>query len=97
MIISFRDKTTEDIFNGNNTKITRKIPKAIWKTVCRKLDMLNADHELKDLMSPPSNRLERLKGELSDFHSIRINDQYRIIFIWVNGNTEFVQIVDYHK
>ncbi len=97
MIKSFKDKTTDDIYNGNDTKLARKIPKKIWKIVCRKLDMLNAAHELKDLTSPPANRLEKLKGNISGFHSIRINDQYRIIFVWADGNAQLVQIVDYHK
>lgn len=96
MIKSFKDKTTEDIYNGDNTKAARHIPDTIWNTVCRKLDMLNAAHDIKDLLIPPSNKLEKLKGALSEFHSIRANDQYRIIFKWTQGNAESVQITDYH-
>jgi proteic killer suppression protein len=58
--------------------------------------MLNAAHDMRDLMSPPENKLEKLKGDLSDFYSIRINDQFRIIFKWLRGNVEAVQIKDYH-
>lgn len=97
MIESFKDKMTGDIYNGDDTKAARKVPKWIWKTACRKLDMLNAARELKDLAIPPANRLEKLSGDISNFHSIRINDQYRVIFVWANGNASSVQIVDYHK
>ncbi|MDD5774102.1 MAG: type II toxin-antitoxin system RelE/ParE family toxin [bacterium] len=97
MIKSFKDKITEDIYNGNDTKLARKVNKIIWKAACRKLDMLNAAKELKDLTSPPANRLEKLKGNISGYHSIRLNDQYRIIFIWSDGNASSVQIIDYHK
>lgn len=96
MIKSFKDKSTEDIYNGNNTKDARKVPRGIWPAAARKMDMLNAAHELKDLLVPPGNRLEKLRGESADYHSIRINDQYRIVFIWNKGNVESVQIVDYH-
>ena len=97
MIKSFRDKTTEDIYNGNNTKDARAIPKSIWDVACRKLDMLNAMQDLKDIAVSRGNHLEKLKGELSGYLSIRVNDQYRIIFKWRQGNVESVQIVDYHK
>jgi len=96
MIISFGSQGTEDIFHGRNTKEARKIPSDIWKVACRKLDMLNAAHEIKDLLVPPANRLEKLKGKLAGFHSIRVNDQYRITFIWSEGNANSVEIVDYH-
>ncbi len=96
MIVSFGDEATEDVFNGENTKAARRIPMAIWKTAFRKLDMLNAAHELRDLMVPPANRLESLHGTLSGKHSIRINDQFRIVFRWKEGNAHEVQIKDYH-
>lgn len=96
MIASFRDETTEDIFHGSNTKAARRIPAILWKIARRKLDMLNAAHELRDLMAPPANRLEALHGGLAGRHSIRINDQFRIVFRWVDGNTRDVQITDYH-
>ena len=96
MIVNFRDEATEDIFHGSNTKAARRIPATLWKIACRKLDMLNAAHELHDLMVPPGNRLEALHGELVGRHSIRINDQFRIVFRWVDGNAHDVQVTDYH-
>ena len=96
MIKSFKDKITEDIYNGYNTKAARHIPDTVWTTACRKLDMLNAAHELKDILAPPGNKLEKLKRDLAEFYSIRINDQYRIIFKWTEGSIESVQIIDYH-
>jgi len=96
VIIGFADQTTEDIFNGSDTKQARKIPSSIWSVAIRKLDMIHAAHEPKDLRIPPANRLEALKGKLSGKHSIRINDQFRIVFTWVDGNAKDVQITDYH-
>ncbi len=96
MILGFRDKATEDIFNGQNSKEARRIPHVLRALAARKLDMLGAAHQLSDLKVPPGNRLKHLKGNLSSFHSIRINDQYRIIFKWMDGNVKEVQIVDYH-
>ncbi len=96
MITSFEDKTTEDIYHGINSKDARRIPSQVWKVAARKLDMVNAAHALQDLLVPPGNRLEALKGNLKGFHSIRINDQFRVIFKWLNNNAENVQILDYH-
>ena len=96
VIIDFGDQTTEDIFNGHDTKAARRIPNAIWPVAARKLDMLNAAHELRDLRIPPANRLEALKGRWSGYHSIRINDQYRVVFMWASGNAKDVMIIDYH-
>jgi proteic killer suppression protein len=95
-MLNFTDKATEDVFNGLDSRAARSIPQQIWKAACRKLDMINAAAELKDLRIPPANRLEKLKGKLAEFHSIRINDQYRIIFKWNNHNAEDVLIIDYH-
>ena len=95
MILSFGDKTTEDLFNGIGSKSTRAY-QAILKVVRRKLDMVNTASRLDDLISPPNNRLELLRGDLKGFYSIRINDQYRLIFKWQNGNAHEVQIKDYH-
>ncbi len=94
MIISFGDKNTEKIWNGESI---RKIPIEIQQIGRRKLRMLNNSQDVADLRVPPSNRLEKLKGNLKGFHSIRINNQWRIIFIWNNNNAEQVQIIDYHK
>jgi toxin HigB-1 len=96
MILDFGDQATEDLFNGEESKAARQIPRAIWGAACRKLDMLNAAHDLKDLQVPPGNRLEKLKGNMSSFHSLRINDQFRLIFRWAEGNAKEVRIADYH-
>ena len=96
MIVGFGDEGTEDLFHGDNTKAARRIPTVTWNTACRKLDMLNAAHELRDLAVPPGNRLEALHGDLAGHHSIRINDQFRIIFRWKDGNAHDVRIKDYH-
>ena len=94
MIKSFGDKESEKVFNR---QVSRKLPNDIQKTALRKLMMINAAVELNDLKVPPGNRLEKLKGDLSDYHSIRVNDKWRIIFKWSVGNTEEVKITDYHK
>lgn len=97
MIVSFLDQASEDIFDGKNTKSTQKrLPPNLQRLARRKLDMLNAAALLDDLRTPPSNRLEKLHGDRKNQHSIRINDQYRIVFTWVDGNAEDVEIVDYH-
>ena len=94
--MDFGDETTEGVFHGENTKAARRLPESIWKTACRKLDMLNAAHELRDVAVPPGNRLEALRGTLTGRHSIRINDQFRIVFRWKDGNAHEVRITDYH-
>jgi proteic killer suppression protein len=96
MILNFRDRASEDVYNGVNSRNARAIPRPIWKIAGRKLDMLNAAKDLQDLEAPPGNRLELLKGPWAGHHSIRINDQYRIVFKWVAGNAKDVVIVDYH-
>jgi proteic killer suppression protein len=96
MIISFGDQATEGVFNGVRSKYSRKIPASIMSVALRKLDMLNAAHCPDDLKIPPGNKFEHLKGNLSGFYSIRINDQYRIIFKMVDSNVHGVKIVDYH-
>ena len=93
MIVSFRSKVTEQIWNGYRV---RKMPIDIQKIGRRKLRMLNNSQNIADLKIPPSNRLEKLSGNLSGFYSIRINKQWRIIFEWNNGNASEVEIVDYH-
>ena len=96
MIVNFADKATEDIYHGTDSKAARQIPNTVWRIAARKLDMVNSAHDLRDLKIPPANRLEQLKGKLSGFHSIRINEQYRIIFRWDEGNARDVEITDYH-
>ena len=96
MIESFGDKATEDLFHGRKTKRTRDFPADLLRAALRKLDMINAAHRIEDLKVPPANRREALKGELAGFHSIRINDQFGIVFRWSEGNASKVGIVDYH-
>ncbi len=93
MIISFGNKETEKIWKGF---ISKNLPREIQETARRKLRMLNNSINITDLRIPPANRLEKLKGNLKDFFSIRINNQWRIIFKWENGNAFEVEIVDYH-
>ncbi|MBS1617783.1 MAG: type II toxin-antitoxin system RelE/ParE family toxin [Bacteroidetes bacterium] len=93
MILSFGDKDTEKIWNGERVK---KIPVEIQQTGRRKLRMLHNSVNLADLKIPPANRLEKLSGNLKDFYSIRINDQWRIAFQWINNNAMQVEIMDYH-
>jgi len=96
MIASFGDRATEDFYHGRRTKRTRRIPAGIRKTAYRKLDMIEYAHVLQDLLAPPGNRLEALKGDLAGCHSIRINDQWRVIFRWDEGAAHNVTITDYH-
>jgi len=93
MIRHFRDKEARKIWEGS---ISRKLPADIQVVARRKLRMLNNAQQLNDLRIPPANRLEALKGARKGEHSIRINDQWRICFVWRNGNAEAVEIVDYH-
>ncbi|PBJ12695.1 type II toxin-antitoxin system RelE/ParE family toxin [Flavobacterium sp. ACN6] len=93
MIISFGSKETEKIWNGI---VVKKPSIEIQQIGRRKLRMLHNSQNLSDLRIPPSNRLEKLSGNLKDFYSIRINNQWRIIFIWENGNASGVEIVDFH-
>ncbi len=97
MIRSFKDTGTEDIFNGENSKAARKIcPSSIWKVAARKLDQVDSATTLHELKIPPNNKLEALSGDRKGQHSIRINDQYRICFVWTNLGPDQVEIVDYH-
>ncbi len=96
MITSFGDKATSDLFNGIRSRQSRKLPNQIHEIALYKLDVINAAQALDDLRSPPGNRLEALRGELKGFHSIRINNQWRIIFRWSENNASDVQIIDYH-
>jgi proteic killer suppression protein len=93
MLISFGDKDINKIWEGERVK---GFSTEIQETASRKLRMLNNSQDLNDLLIPPSNRLEKLKGNLKEFYSIRINNQWRIIFKWKNGNAEEVQIIDYY-
>jgi len=94
MLKSFGSRETEKIWNGVRSS---KIPPEIQKIGRRKLRMINNSIDLNDLRIPPSNRLEKLSGNLKDFYCIRINDQWRIIFNWQAGHAHEVEIIDYHK
>jgi proteic killer suppression protein len=93
MIISFGSKATEQIWNGNRIK---KMPIDIQNVGRLKMRMLNNSQDVSDLKIPPSNKLEKLRGKLSEFYSIRIHKQWRIMFLWKNGNASEVEIIDYH-
>jgi len=93
MILGFRSKETEAIWRG---EVARRLPPEIQQTARRKLRMLNSARSLMDLRVPPANRLEALKGNRKGQHAIRINDQWRICFVWTNAGPASVEIVDYH-
>jgi len=93
MIISFGNSETEQVWLGNRVK---KLPMEIQNAGRRKLRMLNNSVDIADLRIPPANRLEKLSGKLKGFYSVRINDQWRIIFKWNAGNAFEVEIIDYH-
>ncbi|MCX6056827.1 MAG: type II toxin-antitoxin system RelE/ParE family toxin [Chloroflexi bacterium] len=93
MIESFASDETEKIFRG---QVSKKFPKDIQRTARRKLIYLDDAEDLQDLLAPPGNRLEKLKGDRAGQHSIRINDQWRICFNWSGNQAKDVEIVDYH-
>jgi len=93
MLKSFKDRETEKVWHGT---MSRRLPHDIQQTARRKLRVLNNVRSLDDLRAPPSNRLEALKGNRKGQHSIRINDQWRICFVWKDGDAHDVEIVDYH-
>ncbi|WP_163371482.1 type II toxin-antitoxin system RelE/ParE family toxin [Endozoicomonas acroporae] len=97
MIVSFRDKATEDLFNGIASRHARKAcPQSLLRIVRRKLDQLDSAVLLDDLKVPPGNRLEALTGDRKGQYSIRLNDQYRICFAWSDSGPADVEITDYH-
>lgn len=94
MIVSFSCKETEKIWHG---EASRRLPSNIQQLARRKLRMLNNAHAVEDLRQPPGNHLEQLKGKRAGQHSIRINLQWRICFIWKDESAQAVEIIDYHK
>ena len=97
MIVSFADEETRHIYNGLNSKKARNsLSRVLWEKAQTKLDMLNRAQKLDDLRIPPNNKLEKLSGDLNGKYSIRINDQYRIIFKWAEQGVAEVKIIDYH-
>lgn len=97
MIVSFRDSASEDIYDDRRSKAGRRgLPIELWSIAQRKLSQMNAVERLLDLAVPPGNRLEELRGDRRGKHSIRINEQYRICFVWTPEGPSEVEIVDYH-
>lgn len=97
MIASFKNTGTKDVFNGENTKAARKVcPESLWRVATRKLDQLDSVVSFAELRIPPGNCLEALAGNRKGQHSIRINDQYRVCFVWTDSGPDEVEIVDYH-
>jgi proteic killer suppression protein len=93
MIQGFRDRETEKIWRG---EVSRKLPRDVQQVARRKLRMINNARTLTDLRAPPGNRLEALSGTRAGQHSIRINDQWRVCFVWCEGHVTDLEIVDYH-
>ena len=97
MIVSFKNQATEDIFNGVNSKVARKTcPQTLWRIASRKLDQLDSAQLLEELRVPPGNRLEGLSGDRNTEFSIRVNEQYRICFVWGESGPSEVEVTDYH-
>lgn len=97
MIGSFGDRATDDLFHGRATARTRRFPADVTRSAVRKLDALNGATGLGDLRWPPGNRLEELRGNLRGFHSLRVNDQWRVIFRWRDQEALEVKLTDYHS
>jgi proteic killer suppression protein len=97
VIASFGDQATSDLYHGVRSRRTRAFPADVVPPAIRKLDMVNAARTLLDLRSPPGNRLERLRGNLRGFRSIRINEQWRVIFQWAEGAAHGVRLIDYDR
>ncbi len=97
MIESFGDRLAEDLFDDKHTTVTRRFPLELRRAARRKLQYLYDTAELADLRSPPGNRLEMLKGDRKGYYSIRINDQWRVVFRWEGGAAHDVQVIDYHR
>jgi proteic killer suppression protein len=96
MIVSFGDRATEHLYHNRPTSRARRFPRDLVGLALVKLDMLNGSAAVLDLRSPPGNRLEALKGDLKGFHSIRVNDQWRLVFRWEGNNALDVRLMDYH-
>ncbi len=96
MILSFGNDLASDLFDDRNSKATRGFPTDFRRAARRKLLFLHDASVLQDMRAPPGNRLEKLQGSLQGYHSVRINDQWRLVFQWNNGNAIDVQITDYH-
>jgi len=96
MIRNFRSKVAQDIFDDISSKNARKIPQNLHDKIRRLFDQVNAATKIETLRIPPSNNFEKLKDNYKDYWSIRVNIQWRVIFIWENGDALDVDIIDYH-
>jgi len=96
MIRTFKSKIAQDIFDGISSPITRKIPIELHDKIRRLFDQINASTRIETLRKPPGNNLEKLKGNLKNYWSVRVNKQWRVIFKWENGEALNVDIIDYH-
>lgn len=96
MIVSFSDRATEDLFHGRASRRALRFPRDIVAAALVKMDLRNAAASALDLRSPPGNHFEALKGDLKGFHSIRVNDQWRLVFRWDGSNAHEVRLDDYH-
>jgi proteic killer suppression protein len=96
MIVSFGDRATEDLYHGRPASRARRFPREVADLAQVKMDSLNGAASMLDLRSPPGNRLEALKGELKGWYSIRVNDQWRLVFRWEGNDAHKVRLMDYH-
>jgi toxin HigB-1 len=96
MIVSFGDRATEDLYHNRPTSRVRRFPPDLMGLALIKMDMLNGAASIRDLRSPPGNRLEALKADLKGCHSIRVNEQWRLVFRWEGSDAHEVRLMDYH-
>jgi toxin HigB-1 len=96
VIIGYADEATRDVHTGVESRVARRFGADVRAVARRKLDLIGAAADIRDLAVPPGNRLEKLKGRLASLYSIRVNDQFRIIFKFQAGHASHVQIIDYH-
>ncbi len=96
MIASFGDRATQDLFHGRRSARVWRYPPELSETAVTKLDLLNAAAALPDLRSPPGNRLKALRGDMRGWYSIHVNDQWRLVFRWNDGDVHAVHLTDYH-
>ena len=96
MIRSFGNRLAEDLYDDRRTSAVRRLPPQLYAAARRKILFLHDAGEIGDLRVPPGNRLEALKGDVAGYHSIRINDQCRVVFRWIDGHAHDVKVVDYH-
>ena len=97
MIRSFGNQLAEDLYYDRKTRFTRAFPQELRRAARRKILFLHDAAELRDLRIPPGNKLEALRGKMKGFHAIRINDQWRLLFVWRSGEAYEVQVADYHR